>query len=73
MKKKELEEKIERLYKALHEAIGNEEEFGKISSEIAELQVKKAIIKHEEESSYRQKKYKNSIIDYNYSFNNKIN
>lgn len=72
MNKKELEEKIETLYKALHEAIGNEELFKKINSEIAELQVKKAIIKHKEESSYRQKKYKNSIIDYNYSFNNKF-
>ena len=72
MNKNELEEKIETLYKALHEAIGNEEEFRKINSEIAELQVKKAIINTRKKSSYRQKKYKNSIIDYNYSFNNKI-
>lgn len=66
MNKKELEEKIETLYKRLHEAIGNEEEFRKISSEIAELQVKKAIIKHKEEMS-NPKKRKPVIADYNYT------
>ena len=53
------------LYKALHEAIDSEEEFRKISSAIAELQVKKAILKHNETSNSR--KQKPVIVDYNYT------